>query len=318
MKPKVLLVVGPTATGKSELGLELAKRFGGEIISADSMQVYRLMDIGTAKPSPEVRQQIPHHLIDLVWPDETFSAGLFRKMGREAIQEIVKRGRLPIVVGGTGLYIKALTEGLIEGLEGQKELREDLLRKASLLGKRALWEELKEVDPESASRIHPNDLYRVIRALEIYRLTGVLPSKLRESHSFKDRPYELLKIGLKKSKEELLKRIEERVKEMIKRGLVEEVRELLQRGYGPELPSLKAIGYKEIILYLKGEIGLEEATRLIVKNTWQLARRQMMWFKRDKEIKWFEYPEEQKEILNLVEEFLKEEKANGAKTEKTH
>lgn len=315
MKPKVLLVVGPTATGKSELGIELAKRFGGEIISADSMQVYRLMDIGTAKPSPQVLKEVPHHMIDLLWPDETFSAGLFRKMGREAIDQIIKKGKLPIVVGGTGLYIKALTEGLIEGLEGQRELRERLLQKASAQGKYALWEDLKEVDPESASRVHPHDLYRVIRALEIYHLTGLPPSKLRKSHSFRDRPYELLKIGLKKSKEELLKRIEERVKEMIKRGLVEEVRELLKRGYGPELPSMKAIGYKEMILYLKGEIGLEEAIGLIVKNTWQLARRQMIWFKRDKEINWFEYPEEKEKIFSLSEEFLKGEKSNGGEAE---
>lgn len=305
MKPKVVVVLGPTATGKSQLGIELAREFDGEIVSADSMQVYRLMDIGTAKPPLSIREEIPHHMMDILWPDEPFSAGEFRRLGRQKIEEILKGGKVPIVVGGTGLYIKALTEGLLEGLEGDRGLREELHRQAEVLGSRGLWERLREVDPEGAMEIHPNDLYRVIRALEIYHLTGRPPSALRREHAFGDRPYHLLKIGLIRPREELYRRIDERVEGMIKGGLVEEVKGLLERGYGPDLPSMKAIGYREIVAYLRGEMTLEEAVRLMKRNTRRLAKRQLTWFKRDPEVHWFAYPEERERIFGLVGQFLK-------------
>ena len=298
------MVLGPTATGKSDLGLELARTFGGEIISADSVQVYRLMDIGTAKPPEEVRREVRHHMIDVVWPDEEFSAGDFRRLARKAIEEILLRGRIPIVVGGTGLYIKALTEGLIEGLKAQRDLREELLREARAIGSRGLWERLREIDPRGAEAIHPNDLYRIIRALEIHHLSGLPPSSVREGHGFGDRPYDLLKVGLIRPRKELYRRIDQRVEQMIKGGLVEEVKGLLKRGYGEGLISMKAIGYKEILKYLRGEISLDEAVRLMKRNTRHLAKRQITWFKRDPEIQWFRYPEERERIFRLVAEFL--------------
>lgn len=304
MKPKVIVVLGPTATGKSQLGVELAREFGGEIVSADSLQVYRLMDIGTAKPPLSLRREIPHHMMDILWPDEPFSAGDFRRLGRAKIQEILQKGKVPIVVGGTGLYIRALTEGLLEGLEGRKDLRERLQEEAKRVGSRLLWERLKEVDPEGAEEIHPNDLYRIIRALEIYTLSGRPPSSLRKEHAFRDRPYRLLKIGLLKPREELYRRIDERVDGMIKGGLVEEVLRLLER-YGPDLPSMKAIGYREVAAYLRGEMSLEEAIRLMKRNTRHLAKRQLTWFRRDPEVHWFSYPEEREEIFSLVDKFLK-------------
>lgn len=311
MKPKVVVILGPTATGKSELGLKLARALGGEIISADSMQVYRLMDIGTAKPLPEVRREVPHHLIDVVWPDEDFSAGDFRQRARQAVEEISSRGKVPLVVGGTGLYIRALTEGLIEGVKGDAKLRERLHEEAERVGSVGLWRRLKEIDPESARRIHPNDLYRIIRALEIYEITGEPPSALRSRHRFGDRPYEVLKIGLTRPREELYRKIDQRVEEMIKGGLEKEVRELLDRGYGPELKSMKAIGYKEMVQYLRGEVSLEEAKRRMKRDTRHFAKRQVTWFKRDPEIYWFRYPQEERGIFDVVVRFLGKGGAHG-------
>lgn len=310
----MIVVLGPTATGKSELGFLLAKAFGGEIINADSMQVYKLMDIGTAKPPPHVRREVPHHMIDLVFPDEPFSAGQYKTLGRRAVEEILSRGHVPLVVGGTGLYIKALIEGLIEGLKGDETIRKALYEEAKRVGSLGLWKRLTEVDPEAARKIHPNDLYRIVRALEIYELVRIPPSQLREAHGFRERPYETLKIGLFKPKEELHRRIGERVDDMIRQGLVDEVKGLLERGYGPELNSMKAIGYREIIRYLMGEIGLEEAIGLIKLNTRRFAKRQMTWFKRDREIHWMRYPEEVDRAFELVKGYLEGRDVGGKGT----
>lgn len=323
MRPKVVVILGPTATGKSTLALELARSFRGEIISADSMQVYRLMDIGTAKPPPEVRREVPHHLIDVVWPDEDFSAGLFRRYAEEAISEIVARGKVPIVAGGTGLYIKALTEGLVEGVEGNPEVRRRLKEEAERVGPRGLWERLREVDPQSAARVHPHDLYRILRALEIYHCAGTPASALRERHRFSERPYETLKIGLWRPREALYRRIDQRVEEMIKGGLRDEVKGLLERGYSPELKSMRSIGYREMVEHLQGAYPLEEASRKMKRDTRRFAKRQMTWFKRDPEIHWLSYPEERDRIMGLVADFLtraptEQEGADGGKTEETH
>lgn len=304
MKPKVVVVLGPTATGKSALALELARSFRGEIISADSVQVYRLMDIGTAKPPPEVRREVPHHLIDVVWPDEDFSAGLFRRYAQEAISEIVARGKVPIVVGGTGLYIKALTEGLLEGVEGNPEVRRWLKEEAERLGVRGLWERLREVDPESAAKVHLHDLYRILRALEIYYCTGIPASVLRGRHRFSERPYETLKIGLWKPRDALYQRIDRRVEEMIKGGLRDEVEKLLELGYSPELKSMRSIGYRQMVEHLQGAYSLDEASRRVKRETRRFAKRQITWFKRDPEVHWFSYPEERDRIMGLVAEFL--------------
>lgn len=310
----MIVVLGPTATGKSELGLLLAKAFGGEIINADSMQVYKLMDIGTAKPPIHVRKEVPHHMIDLVFPDEPFSAGQYKTLGRKAIEEVISRGHIPLVVGGTGLYIRALLEGLIEGLKGNETIRKALYEEAKQVGNLGLWRRLAEIDPEATRRIHPNDIYRIVRALEIYAITRIPPSQLREAHGFRERPYDTLKIGLFKPRGELHRRIEERVDEMINQGLVDEVKGLLERGYGPELNSMKAIGYREIIRYLKGEIGLEEAIKLIKLNTRRFAKRQMTWFKRDPEVHWIRYPEEMDQAFKLVKDFLEGRDVKGKGT----
>jgi len=303
-RQKIIVILGPTATGKSSLAVEVAEEFGGEIISADSVQVYRYMDIGTAKPPPEVRERIPHHLIDVVDPDEGFSAGLFRKLAEEAIAEIGKEGRMPIVAGGTGLYIKALISGLIEGVEGDEVIRRRLSEEARAPGGgERLYLRLREVDPASAERIHPHDIYRVIRALEIYEVLGLPPSRVRGAHRFSKSPYDVLKIGLIKEREELYKGIDRRVDMMVKEGLREETLRLLSMGYGPELRSMQSIGYRQMVRHIRGEYDLEEAIRLIKRDTRRLAKRQITWFKPDREIRWYRYPEQRDEILRLIRSF---------------
>ena len=284
--------------------MEVAEEFGGEIISADSVQVYRYMDIGTAKPPPEVRRRVPHHLIDVVDPDEGFSAGLFRKLAQEAIADIGRKGKMPLVVGGTGLYIKALISGLIEGVEGNEEIRRRLAEEAKASGgAERLYRRLKEVDPASAEQIHPHDIYRVIRALEIYEMLGLPPSRVRGDHRFSESPYDVLKIGLIKEREELYQGIDRRVDMMVKEGLKEETLRLLSMGYGPELRSMQSIGYRQMVRHIGGKYDLEEAIRLIKRDTRRLARKQIIWFRPDREIRWYKYPDQREEIFRSILSF---------------
>ena len=304
MKPRVLVICGPTASGKSALAMELARRLDGEIISADSMQVYRGMDIGTAKPAPEQRVEIPHHLLDVAGPDQPFSAADFAGAADAAIRDIGSRGKRAIVAGGTGLYIRALLKGLVDSPGGTGEFRQALHEEAGRLGNEALLERLRQVDPELAARLHPNNLPRIIRALEVHHLTGIPLSRYQQEHGFSGRRYPSLQIGVRAGRPLLYSRIDERVDQMLEHGLLQEVQRLLNAGYGPGAKAMRSIGYKEMTAHLAGECSREEAIRLIKRNTRHYAKRQLTWFNADKDILWLEYPAEFDTILKHAIEFF--------------
>jgi len=306
-RPLVLILLGPTGVGKSQLAIELAEEFGGEIISADSMQVYRYMDIGTAKPTLEEQKRVRHHLIDLVAPDQPFHAGLYQTLGRKTIDQLYKNGKPIWVVGGTGLYIKVLTQGLFASPQIDSTVRKRLKQEAQEKGVDFLYQRLKSVDPETASYLHPHDLFRTIRALEIIDSTGTPISFYRAQHRFGERPYRTLKIGLKMNRGMLYRRIEERVDQMIEKGFLQEVKRLIEMGYSPELKPLQSLGYKQMVQYLLKQIEWTEAIRQIKRDTRHYAKRQWTWFRADPEIEWWDAFIDRKKILMQVKSFLKEE-----------
>jgi tRNA dimethylallyltransferase len=303
-KPRLLVILGPTAVGKSKLGIEIAKRIGAEIINADSLQVYRYLDIGTAKPSPEERAQVPHHMIDIVDPDEEFNAGIYRKTAGSIIGELHSKSVKVVIVGGTYLYVRALLYGIIEEIPADRGIRERLRRLKADFGVSYLYESLKAIDPVSTYRIHPNDYVRIERALEAYYLTGERMSELQERHGFKGNEYEVLKIGLSQDREALRKRIDERVDRMIGCGLVDEVKRLRDMGFGKDLKPMQSIGYKQINQYLDGEITLERAIELIKRDTRRFAKRQMTWLRRDGDINWYHLPEDLDRIMDAAKAFF--------------
>ncbi|MCD6520236.1 MAG: tRNA (adenosine(37)-N6)-dimethylallyltransferase MiaA [Anaerolineae bacterium] len=285
--PKVLVILGPTAVGKTALALQLGAHLAAEVVSADSRQIYRYMDIGTAKPTPEERARLRHHLIDIVDPDQTLTLAQYQELANQAIQDIWSRGKLPMLVGGTGLYIRALLEGwTIPHVPPDESLRAELEREAERFGPQHLHERLAQVDPLAAKRIDPRNVRRVIRALEVYYHTGKPISQLQKKAP---PPYHVYKLGLTLPRPELYKRIDARVDRMIAEGLVEEVRELVARGYGYELPSMSGLGYKQIGQYLRGEVSLEEAIALIKRHTRRFVRQQYNWFRlSDRSIHWLD------------------------------
>ena len=303
-KPSIAIVVGPTASGKTDLALRLAERCDAEIVNADSMQVYRGMDIGTAKPSREELQRIPHHLIDVVGPDRNFSASDFRVHAEEAIRDSVDRGKNVIVVGGTGLYIKALLQGLVDSPSGKDEIRRELAELSAREGKEAILARLRAVDPDTAARLHPNDQVRIIRALEVYHETGRPISAYRDDHGFGGDFYRSLKIGIHVERDELYRRIERRVDQMLSNGLVSEVERLLAAGYGAGLKSMRSIGYRHVCSLIRKEYSYDEMVRLIKRDTRRYAKRQLTWFRTDEEINWVEYPGNFDTICSIVIEFF--------------
>ncbi|ACX53002.1 tRNA delta(2)-isopentenylpyrophosphate transferase [Ammonifex degensii KC4] len=298
----LVVITGPTATGKTAVGIEVALRLGGEIISADSMMVYKGMDIGTAKPSLEERKGVPHHLIDVVEPHEHFSVGAFQALARKLIEEIHSRGKLPLLVGGTALYIRAVIDGYIFTVKADKELRQRLLEEAQEKGTTHLHAQLQAIDPQAAAKIHPRDRKRLVRALEIYYQTGKPPSEVMKKEP---PPYDVLMFGLNLAREELYRRIEQRVDAMLAAGLVEEVRRLLEQGVPPQATSMQGLGYKEIAAYLRGEISLERAVYLIKRNTRRFAKRQLTWFRHDPRIRWLDVAQ-YKGIEDLAEEIVRQ------------
>ena len=284
----LLVICGPTATGKTQMALELAELFPHmEVVSADSRQIFRYMDIGTAKPTPAERQRLPHHFVDIADPDEEYTAGQFGREGRERVKELYHAGRLPVVVGGSGLYIRSLVDGLFEGNVRDPQVKASLRERAEREGLGALYRELQRVDPETARRLHPNDLQRIVRALEVYHVAGEPISALHKKAQ-PPRQIEPVFFALNRPREELYRIIEERVEQMLQKGLVEEVSRLRQMGFGPGLQSQRTVGYQEIHSYLDGEISLDEAVRLVKRNTRRFAKRQLTWFGKDGRIAWLE------------------------------
>jgi tRNA dimethylallyltransferase len=285
---KVLFIVGPTAVGKSKLAIELAKKLNGEIISADSMQVYIGMDIGTAKPAREELEEVPHHLINLIAPDKSWSVSDFVNNAKTLIEDICGKGKLPIVVGGTGLYLNALIEGYsFPEIKKDVQVRLKLEHEAKVFGSLHLYERLKKIDPDTAANIHYNDTKRIIRALEVYELTGHPMSLLRtkDAESLEFKP---VIIGLELDRHELYKRIEARIDEMLSKGLVDEVSGLIKEGYDPKLTSMQAIGYKEVAEHLHGKYTYDELVNILKQNTRNFAKRQLTWFRRFKNVNWFD------------------------------
>jgi len=301
-KPRVAALVGATAAGKTALALALAQSFGAEIVNADSLQVYRELDIGTAKPTQKERALVPHHLIDVADPPEPYDAARYCREGREVLTDLERRGVPPLVVGGTGLYLKALLSGLFAEGEPQAGVRERLRREMGALGLPALYARLLHLDPATAARLHPHDTYRIIRALEVMEATGRPLSQFIAAHRFKDAPYEVLKLGLMLPREELYRKIDARVQLMLEAGWLEEVKDLLTR-YPPTLKPLQALGYRHLINYLTGRWSWEEALTYLARDTRRYAKRQLTWFSSDPEIRWYN-PDQTEAMAAVLAEFF--------------
>ena len=305
--PKIPLIVicSPTATGKTRLALELARQFGGEIVNADSLQVYRYLDIGTAKPTAEERQMVEHHLIDVVDPDEDMNAALYTEQARAVIEKMTEEHKPVFVVGGTGLYIRALLQGIIATPPVDENIRNYYRELRDRLGREHLFGLLLERDPQAAARINPHDAVRVIRALEVLEQSGQSIVALQEQHAFADCPYEVCKIGLSIERTALKGRIAQRTSQMMEEGLVDEVQRILSMGYDEKLKPLQSLGYKQVIEFIRGKYGREGMMERINRETWQYSKRQLTWFSADKSIIWFT-PNQADEIKKTVEVFWSE------------
>lgn len=287
MKKPLVVLTGPTAVGKTKLSIDLAKALGGEIISADSMQVYKHMDIGSAKITEKEMDGVPHHLIDVLSPFEKFHIVRFQELAKKAVEDIYSRGRIPVFVGGTGFYIQAVTKD-IDFTEGEedKEYREELSRLAAEKGNEFLHEMLRNIDPKSAEEIHANNVKRVIRALEFYKENGFPISQHNEEQKQNETPYNLAYFVLNAPRELLYERIDRRVDEMMENGLMEEVQKLKDMGCRRDMTSMQGLGYKEILSFLEGEVPLEEAVRILKRDTRHFAKRQLTWFRRESDVIW--------------------------------
>ncbi len=307
--PPVVVVTGPTSAGKTTLAIELALRFDGEIVNADSMQVYRFMDIGTAKPTLAQRARAPHHLLDVVAPDEPYSAGHYARAARAAAAGIHASGKPVLLTGGTGLYIRAFLEGLLHGGEADPELRAELeeeQRRAEGQGDLLrLYRRLEDLDPDAAQGIHPHDVRRTVRALEIFLVSGLRASDQRREHGFADRPYRVLHLAIDPGRAALDARIDAYCQEMVERGLLQEVRRLRERGYGPELRPMGALGYRHMQPVVEGRATLADALREMQRDTRRFARRQRTWLRRVPEAIWMD-PADAPQIYKTVESFLRD------------
>jgi tRNA dimethylallyltransferase len=282
----LLCILGPTAVGKTDLAIRIAIRINGEIVSVDSRQIYRQMDIGTAKPIPEQLRLVPHHVINCVNPDEYFSVADYQKLADEAIKDIQDRGKIPMLVGGSGMYFRAVVDGLFDGPEADRLFRNKLKREAEENGIQHLYERLKIIDPQAASNIHHNDLMRIIRALEVFELSGNRISDLQQQWNSAEPRYSFIAFGLNRPRDELYKRIEARVDQMMADGLLDEIHSLSV--YSRDLLSMNCFGYKELFDYLDGKYDLDEAINLVKQNSRRFAKRQLTWFRKDRRIRWLD------------------------------
>ncbi|MBU0972163.1 MAG: tRNA (adenosine(37)-N6)-dimethylallyltransferase MiaA [Proteobacteria bacterium] len=300
---KTITICGPTGIGKTNFAIAVARHFNGEIIGADSMQIYKYMDIGTAKPSADELKMVPHHLVDFLDPKENFDAGLYTTRTDQAIASLYSRGKLPIIAGGTGFYIRALLHGLFRARPVCEKTLSDLSRLLEEKGSLFVHDQLKKVDPVAAQKIHPNDSFRVIRALEVFKTTGRPISAQQLAHDFKESKYQSLTLGLHMDRKQLYERINRRVDIMIRQGLLSEVKTLVDKGYSLELKPMQSIGYRHMGMFLKQEIDFEEAVRLLKRDTRRYAKRQFTWFNREKNIIWLE-PSQTDRAIQLIKEFL--------------
>ena len=304
-KLPLVIICSPTATGKTELAIKLASEFGGEIVSADSLQVYRYLDVGTAKPSINQRKKIRHHLIDVVNPDEEFNAAIYTEQARVIIDNLFSQGKPVFVVGGTGLYIRALLSGIIDTPAVDVKIRNHYRELGNTRGKEYLYKLLLQRDAQAAQKFNPNDSIRVIRALEVLEQSGESIIDMQKRHSFADCPYIVYKIGLQFDRQQLKSRIAARTKKMVEAGLLVEVKSILEWGYSEKLKPLQSLGYKEVVEFLSGKYDWESALSLIDRHTWHYAKRQMTWFAADKEINWYN-PDNLDDIKINVDGFRKE------------
>ena len=300
---RIIIICGPTGIGKTSFAIKVAKRFNGEIIGADSMQIYKYMNIGTAKPDPEELRMVRHHLIGFLDPKDDFDAGLYVKAADKAIEDITFRGKIPIIAGGTGLYIRALLHGLFRS----KSICEKTLARLTLeceeKGRLSLYQKLEKSDPKAAKKIHPNDSFRVIRALEFYQTTGQRISDSQKNHNFDDVRYNSIKLGLYMDREKLYDRINKRVDIMLDQGLLKEVTWLVEKGYSFDLKAMQSIGYKHMAIFINNEVDWTEAIRLLKRDTRRYAKRQFTWFNKDKDVNWL-MPSQFRQAENLIKEFL--------------
>lgn len=307
----IVVLLGPTAVGKSRVAIQVARRLETEVLTADSRQVYRRMDIGTDKPTAEAQQGVRHGLINVVDPHEAFNAGRYRRMALEEIDRLYAEDRLPFVVGGTGLYVRALVHGLCPAPEADPLVRAELKKLRDVSGRDGLYAELLRADPEAAARLHPNDESKVMRALEVYRLSGRPISTIQNEHRFQERPFSALLIGLQRTTDVLYRRIEERIDWQLTHGMVEETRSLLDQGYSRELPSMKGLGYRQVGAFLANEYDYAEMVRRFKRDTRRFAKRQMTWFRKESGVVWLsieeqETPEETAErVIVHIEHFMR-------------
>jgi tRNA dimethylallyltransferase len=300
---RIIIICGPTGIGKTSFAISMAQRFNGEIVSADSMQIYKHLDIGTAKPNNSELKMARHHLIDFIDPKDNFDAGQYVKAADSAIKDIVARKKIPIIAGGTGLYIRALLNGLFRAEPICEKTLSQLTLELEEKGSLSLYQKLERWDPEAARKIHPNDSFRVIRALEVYQTTGNKISDKHHGHKFEDQRYAGLKIGLTMERESLYERINRRVDIMLDQGLLDEVVSLVQKGYSFSLKPMQSIGYKHMAMFINNEVDWNEAVRLLKRDTRRYAKRQFTWFHKDKDIIWL-LPSQLEQAEKLIKEFL--------------
>jgi len=306
----VVVIVGPTAVGKSRIAVEVAKAFETEVLTADSRQVYRGMDVGTDKPASEERQAVPHRLIDLVDPDESFNSGLYRRQAIDEIERLYRDCRLPLVVGGTGLYVRTLLKGLCDAPQADPIVREALRQEAEDQGSDRLYARLVDVDPVIAARLHPRDESKVIRALEVYQLSGRRMSEFQQEHGFAERPFAALMIGLNRDRDMLYRRIEGRIDWQLAHGLIEETKRLLAQGYRRDSAAMKGLGYRQVAEHLAGEYDAAEMVRRFKRDTRHFSKRQMTWFRKEPGIQWLMIEESESvphtttRVIEQIDRFL--------------
>jgi len=306
----VVVIVGPTAVGKSRVAIEVAKAFETEVLTADSRQVYRGMDVGTDKPAPEERHGVPHRLIDLIDPDESYNAGWYRRQAIDEIERLYRDRRLPLVVGGTGLYVRTLLKGLCDAPEADPIMRAALKQEVKDQGYDRLYARLVDVDPEAAARLHPRDESKVIRALEVFQLSGRRMSEFQQEHRFAERPFSALVIGLNRDRAVLYRRIEERIDWQLANGLIEETQQLLAQGYQRTSAAMKSLGYRQVAEHLAGEYDAAEMVRRFKRDTRHFSKRQMTWFRKEPGIQWLTIEESESVqhtaglVIGQVDRFL--------------